>query len=73
MANCCHPVANLTRRFLTRQVSCGSDDLVWLAPFIAREKSRVAKLWAPGQRQKPLGAPRFGIGKAKENHREMVI
>lgn len=28
-----------------KQVSCGSDDLVWLAPFIAREKSRIGKLW----------------------------
>ncbi|OLQ01197.1 hypothetical protein AK812_SmicGene16081 [Symbiodinium microadriaticum] len=27
------------------KVSCGSDDLVWLAPFIAREKTRLRKAW----------------------------
>eukprot|EP00435_Cladocopium_sp_Y103_P011341 s25_g2.t4 len=37
--------ALLTGAAALLKVSCGSDDLVWLAPFIAREKSRVAKLW----------------------------
>mmetsp|Transcript_49536 Transcript_49536/g.118029 ORF Transcript_49536/g.118029 Transcript_49536/m.118029 type:complete len:219 (-) Transcript_49536:113-769(-) len=37
--------ALLTGSAALLKVSCGSDDLVWLAPFIARETSRVGKLW----------------------------
>ena len=38
-----------------KQVSCGSDDLVWLAPFIAREKSRIGKLWVEASGDVTIG------------------
>eukprot|EP00756_Hemistasia_phaeocysticola_P051094 Hpha_TRINITY_DN26274_c0_g1::TRINITY_DN26274_c0_g1_i2::g.184825::m.184825 len=38
-------ICTLTGAAALLKLTLGSDDLVWLAPFVARETSRMGKLW----------------------------